>query len=55
MNPQIDTLAIFSPKLNALRCKAIGRLRKGEAQADIARTYDLDATTIGRLGCAPGA
>jgi hypothetical protein len=32
--------------------KAIERLRNGEAQADIARTYGVDGTTIGRLDCA---
>jgi hypothetical protein len=30
-------------------------LRNGETQADIARTYGVDATTIGRLDCLPGA
>ena len=29
--------------------KAIERLRNGETQADIARSYAVDATTIGRL------
>ena len=33
------------------RREAIERLRYGETQADIARTYGVDATTIGRLGC----
>ena len=43
------------PKLNAhQRREAIERLRKSEAQADIARTYGLDATTIGRLGAHRG-
>jgi hypothetical protein len=28
--------------------KAIERLRNGETQADIARTYGVDGTTIGR-------
>ena len=32
--------------------KAIERLRNGETQAGIARTYGLDGTTIGRLDCA---
>ena len=41
------------PKLNAhQRREAIERLRNGETQAEIARTYDVDATTIGRLDCA---
>ena len=31
----------------------IQRLRNGETQADIARTYGVDATTIGRLDCSP--
>ena len=40
------------PKLNAhQRREAIERLRNGETQAEIARTYDVDATTIGRLDC----
>jgi hypothetical protein len=30
---------------------AIDRLRNAETQADIARTYGVDATTIGRLDC----
>jgi hypothetical protein len=34
------------------RKEAIERLRNGETQADIARTYGVDATTIGRLDCA---
>ena len=42
------------PKLNAhQRKEAIARMRNGETQADIARTYGVDATTIGRLDCAP--
>jgi DNA invertase Pin-like site-specific DNA recombinase len=41
------------PKLNShQRREAIERLRNGETQADIARTYGVDATTIGRLDCA---
>src|SRR6266481_2533019 len=41
------------PKLNAhQRKEAIARMRNGETQADIARTYGVDATTIGRLDCA---
>jgi hypothetical protein len=28
-------------------------LRNGETHADIARTYGVDATTIGRLDCLP--
>jgi DNA invertase Pin-like site-specific DNA recombinase len=40
------------PKLNShQRKEAIERLRHGETQADIARTYGVDATTIGRLDC----
>jgi DNA invertase Pin-like site-specific DNA recombinase len=39
------------------RQEALQRLARGETQADIARTYNVDATTIGRLeprpfGCA---
>jgi DNA invertase Pin-like site-specific DNA recombinase len=42
------------PKLNAhQREEAIARMRNGETQADIARTYGVDATTIGRLDCLP--
>ena len=42
------------PKLNAhQRKEAIARMRNGETQADIARTYGVDATTIGRLDCLP--
>jgi len=41
------------PKLDAhQRAEAIQRLRHGETQADIARTYGVDATAIGRLDCA---
>jgi len=41
-------------KLNAhQRREAIERLRSGETQAEIARTYGVDATTIGRLDCSP--
>ena len=40
------------PKLNAhQRREAIQRLRNGETQAEIARTYGVDATTIGQLDC----
>src|SRR3984893_4522034 len=40
------------PKLTShQRREAIQRLRNGETQADIARTYGVDATTIGRLDC----
>ena len=40
------------PKLNAHRRReSYQRLRNGETQADIARTYGVDATTIGRLDC----
>jgi DNA invertase Pin-like site-specific DNA recombinase len=31
------------------RQEAIARLQAGETQADIARSYAVDATTIGRL------
>jgi DNA invertase Pin-like site-specific DNA recombinase len=42
------------PKLNAhQRREALERLRNGETQAEIARTYGVDATTIGRLDCSP--
>jgi DNA invertase Pin-like site-specific DNA recombinase len=42
------------PKLSPhQRREAIQRLRNGETQADIARTYGVDATTIGRLDCSP--
>jgi hypothetical protein len=42
------------PKLHPRqRREAIQRLRNGETQAEIARTYGVDATTIGRLDCAP--
>ena len=42
------------PKLSPhQRKEAIERLRDGETQADVARTYGVDATTIGRLDCAP--
>jgi DNA invertase Pin-like site-specific DNA recombinase len=38
------------PKLTAhQRQEALQRLAAGETQADIARTYAVDATTIGRL------
>jgi DNA invertase Pin-like site-specific DNA recombinase len=38
------------PKLTAhQRQEALQRLARGETQADIARTYNVDATTIGRL------
>ena len=38
------------PKLNPhQRQEAIARLEGGETQADVARTYGVDATTIGRL------
>jgi DNA invertase Pin-like site-specific DNA recombinase len=38
------------PKLNSLqRAEAIGRLRNGETQADVARIFGVDATTIGRI------
>ena len=36
---------------DAQRKEAIARMRNGETQADIARTYGVDATTIGRLDC----
>ena len=31
------------------RQEALARLANGETQADVARTYNVDATTIGRL------
>src|SRR4029077_21261530 len=34
------------------RQEALARLEAGETQADVARTYNVDATTIGRLGSA---
>jgi len=38
------------PKLNShQRQEALQRLAAGETQADIARTFGVDATTIGRL------
>jgi DNA invertase Pin-like site-specific DNA recombinase len=38
------------PKLTPhQRQEALQRLAKGETQADVARTYNVDATTIGRL------
>jgi DNA invertase Pin-like site-specific DNA recombinase len=38
------------PKLNAhQRQEALQRLSAGETQADVARTYGVDGTTIGRL------
>jgi DNA invertase Pin-like site-specific DNA recombinase len=38
------------PKLTAhQKAEALQRLARGETQADIARTYNVDATTIGRL------
>ena len=40
------------PKLSPHQHReAIQRLRNGETQADIARTFRVDATTIGRLDC----
>src|SRR3954451_6232892 len=39
------------PKLTPhQRQEALARLDAGETQADVARTYNVDATTIGRLG-----
>jgi DNA invertase Pin-like site-specific DNA recombinase len=37
------------------RQEAISRLSAGETQADVARTYNGDATTIGRLRRGPPA
>jgi hypothetical protein len=38
------------PKLTPhQRAEALARLAAGETQADVARTYGVDATTIGRL------
>jgi len=42
------------PKLTLYpRQEALQRLAAGETQADIARTYNVDATTIGRLEPSP--
>jgi len=42
------------PKLTAhQRQEALQRLAAGETQADIARSYNVDATTIGRLEPSP--
>jgi DNA invertase Pin-like site-specific DNA recombinase len=42
------------PKINAhQRAEVIKRLDAGETQADVARTYGVDATTIGRLLAPP--
>ena len=35
------------------RQEALARLEAGETQADVARTYNVDATTIGRLPPSP--
>ena len=35
------------------RQEALARLEAGETQADVARTYNVDATTIGRLQPSP--
>ena len=35
------------------RQEALARLANGETQADVARTYAVDPTTIGRLQAAP--
>ncbi len=35
------------------RQEALARLASGETQADVARTYNVDATTIGRLEARP--
>ena len=35
------------------RQDALARLEAGETQADVARTYNVDATTIGRLQPSP--
>jgi hypothetical protein len=35
------------------RQEALARLAAGETQADVARTYAVDPTTIGRLQAAP--
>src|SRR5262249_45867437 len=44
------------PKLTAhQRQEALQRLAAGETQADIARSYNVDATTIGRLEPSPFA
>jgi DNA invertase Pin-like site-specific DNA recombinase len=36
------------------RAEAVARINAGETFADIARTYNVDATTIGRLGTGRG-
>jgi hypothetical protein len=38
-------------KLTPHQQEALARLQAGETQADIARSYAVDATTIGRLHC----
>jgi DNA invertase Pin-like site-specific DNA recombinase len=44
------------PKLNPhQRREALKRLRNGETQADVARTYGVDPTTIGRLDSSPAS
>ena len=35
------------------RQEALARLASGETQADVARTYAVDPTTIGRIQAAP--
>ena len=35
------------------RQEALARLEAGETQADVARTYNMDASTIGRLKRSP--
>jgi hypothetical protein len=42
--------SVDRPSLRPIRRQeALARLPAGETQADIARTYNVDATTIGRL------
>ena len=44
-------LSLVGPR-SSMRTKAMERLRNGETQAEIARTYGVGATPIGRLDCA---
>ena len=50
-------LSIVRPRPRKLtphqRQEAWARLEAGETQADVARTYNVDATTIGRLQPSP--
>jgi hypothetical protein len=44
-----DWLGQASPRLSSEPLPEVARLEAGETQADVARTYNVDATTIGRL------